>query len=364
MSFSGSYDPDDVQFLLKPVAIEPTEVREKERLIQSGGRHYSEMIGIERPPEQEYLRLFYEVFETNRHRFAHDVVRLARRIAARISGAITLVSLARAGTPIGVLLRRTLRRLGRPGMHFSISIIRDHGWDNVAVDKILQTCEPYSVVFIDGWTGKGAIAAELRHSIAGYSARHGFVWQPSLAVVADPAGVADHASTAEDYLIPCSLLNAVISGLISRTILNRDYVGSNEYHACRFYSEFASRDLSRWFVDTLDGDIAQILREGEGPIAGWTERHRHEVECQAKSSLAALMERYGISDLNRMKPGLGEATRSLLRRIPERLILRSPESPEARHLVYLAHRSQVPVDVDLSLYVKAVAIIRSLGGVS
>ena len=189
MSFSGSYDPDDVQFLLKPVAIEPTEVREKERLIQSGGRHYSEMIGIERPPEQEYLRLFYEVFETNRHRFAHDVVRLARRIAARISGAITLVSLARAGTPIGVLLRRTLRRLGRPGMHFSISIIRDHGWDNVAVDKILQTCEPYSVVFIDGWTGKGAIAAELRHSIAGYSARHGFVWQPSLAVVADPAGV-------------------------------------------------------------------------------------------------------------------------------------------------------------------------------
>ena len=49
LMFSGSYDPDDVTFLLKPVRLEPTAVAEKERLIQSGRRHYSEMISREGP---------------------------------------------------------------------------------------------------------------------------------------------------------------------------------------------------------------------------------------------------------------------------------------------------------------------------
>ena len=43
-SFSGSYQPDDVQFLLKPIAMEMTPVDLKEELIQSGKMHYSDML--------------------------------------------------------------------------------------------------------------------------------------------------------------------------------------------------------------------------------------------------------------------------------------------------------------------------------
>src|SRR3546814_6905410 len=55
-TFSGSYDPDDVIFLLKPSSIEPTDIAEKESLIQSGERHYSEMLSVETVPDERYLK--------------------------------------------------------------------------------------------------------------------------------------------------------------------------------------------------------------------------------------------------------------------------------------------------------------------
>jgi hypothetical protein len=137
MQFSGSYDPSDVVFLLKPVKLEPTPVGEKERLIQSGQRHYSEVIAPEHLPDAEYLALFHAAFERNRVRFAHDIIELAHRILAQIPSP-TLLSLARAGTPVGALLKRTMNRLGVEAPHYSLSIIRDRGIDAVAMDWVLQ----------------------------------------------------------------------------------------------------------------------------------------------------------------------------------------------------------------------------------
>lgn len=46
-TFTGSYQPGDVEFLLKPVVIEMTPVEKKEELIQSGKKHYSDMLSQE-----------------------------------------------------------------------------------------------------------------------------------------------------------------------------------------------------------------------------------------------------------------------------------------------------------------------------
>ncbi len=48
--FSGSYKPDDVHFLLKPIVMEMTPVDLKEELIQSGKMHYSDMLSQEPEP--------------------------------------------------------------------------------------------------------------------------------------------------------------------------------------------------------------------------------------------------------------------------------------------------------------------------
>ena len=354
-AFSGTYDPQDVEILLNPVAIEPTQVADKERLIQSGERHYSEMLSAETIPDERYLRLYHEALERNSANLKTDIVRLAEAIANRPETAreCVVISLARAGTPIGVLLVRQLRRMGLPAFHYSISIIRDRGIDENALRFIKQRHSPHTAVFVDGWTGKGAIVRQLVTSLEGSDI--GF--KPFLAVVADPAGCANLAATTEDYVIPSGLLNGIVSGLISRSVLNDALVGPDDFHACQFMSEHANHDISRDFIAAIEA--APFLADRPSGL------HRDQVAAARQSCealLANLMEFDRISDVNRIKLGVAEATRAILRRVPEKLYLNDLADPEIQHMIYLAEKSGVPIIVrDLSRY-RAVVIIKSLGG--
>ena len=359
MMFTGSYHPADVQILLKPITIGDTPLAEKEALIQSGRRHYSEMISYERLPSARYLQVFHEAMAHNQRRMAGDVARLARLIAERHEGEITLVSLARAGTPVGVLLRHTLERhFRRRASHFSVSIIRDRGLDANALRYILDRgFRDESLVFVDGWTGKGVIARELSGAVAAFNQGYGTDVSADLHVLADLSGTAAVAASAEDYLIPSSILNATISGLISRSILNRDYIGPNDFHGCRYYAEHAAADLSRWFVETLLGAINAMVGTSGSP---WQAPDRPRLQATSRSFLEWVALRFGVCDPNRVKPGLGEATRVLLRRIPDLLLVRDPREPSTRHLLLLARELRVPVEHAPELPYRAAALIRDL----
>ncbi|MDE8652323.1 cysteine protease StiP domain-containing protein [Novosphingobium album (ex Liu et al. 2023)] len=353
--FSGSYAPEDVTFLLKPIAMAATDVAAKEAAIQSGRRHYSEMIAPETIPDQDYLALYHAALARNGARLAQDVASLAARIAGqRPGGEIVLVSLARAGTPIGVLLARTLRAWGHRASHYSISIIRDRGLDRVALAHIAARHDPRDAVFVDGWTGKGAIAGELRASLAARS--HGFAAE--LAVIADPAGQADFAATDDDYLIASGLLNGIVSGLVSRSVLNDEVVGSGDFHACVTYPHYAHADLSRAFVDAIAPLAAAAAPR---PVADHTGR-RAALMAGCEDMVQALLARAGTRDRNRIKPGIAEATRALLRRMPERLLVRDPQDADVAHLLHLAVAHRIPVEpLGESSHYRAVAIIRGLG---
>ena len=57
--FHGSYRAEQVTFLLKPIQLAPiADTAAKEALIQSGQKHYSEMLSPEYPPSTCYLELF------------------------------------------------------------------------------------------------------------------------------------------------------------------------------------------------------------------------------------------------------------------------------------------------------------------
>lgn len=354
--FSGSYDPVDVTFLLKEIVLSPTAVEEKERLLQSGQRHYSEMIGVEAPPDAEYLDLYRAALIQNGGRLARDIAQLARSIAAACQGDVTLLSLARAGTPIGVLLRRALTRLGRPVSHYSLSIIRGRGIDTRALDHVRAHSPPTSWIFVDGWTGKGAITRELRASVARYATARGVPPTTTLAVVSDLAGLADLAAGNDDYLMPSAILNAVVSGLVSRTILPRDQTES-DFHRCVYYRDLAPHDLSREFVDALTPQVEAALADDASAIAPLPCATR----LTSEAFLADTMRRWGVTDENRVKPGIGEATRALLRRVPARLLLREAGVGDTRHLELLAARKGVPVDIDPGMPYRAAVLIRSLG---
>ena len=359
MSFPGSYRAGDVSFLLKPLPLQDfVDVAEKEYLIQSGQRHYSEMLSPEALPSARYLQVFREACSANTGRMARDCLALAALIAERRSGAVTLVSLARAGTPVGVVLNRLLPAVfGRAAHHYSVSIIRDRGIDQVALEHILaQGHAPASIVFIDGWTGKGVIARELAGAIDAFNRRRGTAIDGGLYVLSDLAGAAACAASCDDYLIPSSILNATVSGLVSRSILN-EAIGPGDFHGCVYYQQFEEHDQSQAFADGLVAAATALARLPGNAVAAPSDKAH--AAAVSRAYMQAALRQHGIGDVNLVKPGIGEATRVLLRRTPRLLIVRDAGAPEVAHLAVLAQEKNVPLLVDRALPYHAVSLIRS-----
>jgi len=357
--FTGSYSLDDVQFLLKPIDIPDTPVAEKERRIQVEQRHYSEMLSRESLPSVDYMTVFHQAMQQNKQQMAVDCIRLAKKIATNRSADIVLVSLARAGTPVGVILKHTLiQHCQRQVWHYSISIIRDRGIDANALHYILARHADTSLVFVDGWTGKGVIARELHSSINDFNARNQCVIDSGLYVLVDLAGVAAQAASADDYLIPSAILNATISGLISRSILNSDYISSDDFHGCVFYEGFKEADLSQWFIQEIGTNIALLW---DDTLANTVEDlSQHDLQMQSQRFLVDMRRDYGVVDENRVKPGVGEATRVLLRRVPDVLLLRDRQDSAVAHLQVLAQEKQVAIVYDKNLPYRAVSLIKEV----
>lgn len=359
-AFSGSYLAADVHFLLKPVAIDPTPVEEKERRIQTGTSHYSEMISEERRPDRRYLDLFELACVSGVPRLAQDVRAMTQAIIDRIASGelnrkITLCSLVRAGVPFGVLLRRDLIRFGVDVIHFGVSIIRDRGLDAVAMRHILARRPTDGVVFVDGWTGKGAISTELDRAWRGISDR-----DPILAVIADPCGRATLCGSREDWLIPSGILGGNVSGLISRTILRSDLIGPGDYHGCVALDHLSDIDLSRAFIDRVDAAMCGLAgRIDPHPTAAPSEAARFR--AAAELTIAAVADRFAVRNRNRIKPGIAEATRAVLRRRPDRVLVRSlHHDPDLSALIHLCRQDAVDLieAPNLTGPYRAITIIR------
>jgi hypothetical protein len=260
---------------------------------------------------------------------------------------VVLVSLARAGTPVGILLRRwAALRHGLDLPHYAVSIVRGRGIDPLALRYLAEHHDPARVVFVDGWTGKGAIARELAAALAA----HGGGFDPDLAVLADPGRCVRTFGTRQDWLIPSACLNSTVSGLVSRTVLNPAILRPDQYHGAKFYAELARSDVSNEFLDAVTAEFDGV-RDTVEP----------DDRTPDEAGLAAalrLVEDYGLGDPNLVKPGVGETTRVLLRRVPWRVLV-APEAPEAdlAHVLLLAQRRGVPVEEVAGLPYSCVGLI-------
>ncbi|MGB1237463.1 MAG: cysteine protease StiP family protein [Pseudomonadales bacterium] len=353
----GSYRAEDCQFLLQSVDVPMLSVEEKERLLQRGGMHYSQLISQEHPPSAKYLDIFHSLVEKYKLRLAGEVASLAAQIVASRGSEVTLLSLARAGTPIGVLLARALKHyFDTDVVHYSVSIVRDKGIDEQALRYVEQSGRSaQSVLFVDGWTAKGVITQELKAAVAKWNAGSDYQLSDELCVISDIGGMADMTATVDDYTIPSGILNSTVSGLVSRTILRDEFEG---FHQCVLYDHLREHDLSVWFVDQVSAlfdevlpDAAQVHNYSEQSV----QRHR-----EMKSYIEQLMQRYSIGDINKVKPGIAEATRVMLRRVPKLLIVRNLGSDDASHLLVLAAEKQIEVLEDQTMPFNAIAIVANV----
>lgn len=117
---------------------------------------------------------------------------------------IHMVAILRAGVPIASWLHRML-----PGSTASaLSLFVGVGIDRAALRLTEQLAGDRRILFIDGWTGKGGVAVEIRRLGRG-----------PLAVLVDPWGLADFAGISEDLLCPSACFTGPATLGFSRTFI-------------------------------------------------------------------------------------------------------------------------------------------------
>ena len=370
-NFSGSYLPSEVTLLLDIVSadsvndISPTQ---KEALIQSGQRHYSDMLTLEKPPSATHEALYHQALAAGKQRMANDVTGLAfslhQLFHAFVSASqpLILVSLVRAGLPIGVLLQKALSDASASyalaSQHYGVSIIRDRGLDPAALQYILQQHPRSPIVFVDGWTGKGAIYGELQRSLAQITDKrqqaqlfHQGDGVIPLVTLADPAGVAWLSASDDDWLMPASLLNSTVSGLISRTLYREP---SDGLHQAVYYDKLQPWDRSGEFIQTIDSLRQQTPLST--PLTG-----KLLPTFATQSVIDDLAARFAISNRNRIKPTIAEATRAILRRDPECVLVNEmADGQDTALLRHLCEEKNIQLIADASIApYQAVTIIKN-----
>ncbi|WP_405657080.1 phosphoribosyltransferase [Streptomyces sp. RK9] len=364
----SSYAPEDVGWLLQDlsdVTLEaPTE--EREEAIQSGGAHYAESLPVEYQPSPRYQELFRAALDTSAARIAQAVGTVTETVLAerapRPDGTGTarpvLVSLARAGTPVGVLMRRWAQhRRGLDLPHYAVSIVRGRGIDANALRWLAAHHDPADVVFVDGWTGKGAITRELAAAIEEFEAAGGARgFDPAVAVLADPGSCVRTYGTREDFLIPSACLNSTVSGLISRTVLRADLVGPDDFHGAKFYRDLAESDVSGDFVAAIAARFDEVAGAVDVQVKELLAADR-EPTWEGWAAVERISEEYGIHDVNLVKPGVGETTRVLLRRVPWKILAREGAGADLDHVRLLAEQRGVPVEEVAELPYTCVGLI-------
>lgn len=150
-----SYNKKDVIILLQNLEgkVPILGTKEREELNQKG-THYSEMLPLEYVPTKKYMELYNESLKELSIDTANAVAILAEKIMKRKNFKPVIVSLARAGTPIGILVKRYIWKKYRIEVpHYSISIIRGKGIDVAAMKYILSKHSAEEIVFFR-WVGR------------------------------------------------------------------------------------------------------------------------------------------------------------------------------------------------------------------
>lgn len=257
----------------------------------------------------------------------------------------------RAGLPIAILLKRALARYAIQVQHYGLSIIRDKGLDNAAMSYMLARHHPNSIFFVDGWTGKGAIAQELARSLLAYPQL-----KNRLITLADPCGKAWLAASADDWLIPSGVLGASISGLVSRSVLTE-----HGFHGCMLCPHLADVDVSQDFIEQID-QLAQQNLFTHNTLAPWTHDQAQHLQQQSQQVIKQFAAQYQVKNINRIKVGIAEATRAVMRRVPEKVLVRSYQDPDVALLLHLAKQTGVEIEQaghNLGQY-RALTLIRSM----
>lgn len=306
----STYLKSDVNLLCTDIEtrIIPMSIHKREKLIRLG-TNPCELLARERTPTYSDEKIYNWAMAIYKKKIADAVREVSEQIYIRKGKEVVLVSLARAGISIGVLIKRYLeQRYNLNIPHYSMSIVGTNGMDINALKYILKKHSPDLIQFVDGWTGKGYIQKKLKENLLDYPQI-----DSDIAVLYDPGYITDIAGTHEDILVPSATLNATVSGLLSRAVDNKDIMKKDEYFGAVFFSNLMKMDKT---YDFING----ISREFNFFGCNYDCRRKRKW-YNVNSIIESIINTYGIADVRQIKPGLCETFRSINRKKPDFVLI-------------------------------------------
>jgi len=246
---------------------------------------------------------------------------------------IVFISILRAGVFVARGLSERMRRHGYSEVPVTaLGLFHEAGFDRSAFAAILEDYPGYFPIFVDGWTGRGVVARELRKAYAEWkkdSGKKGLPDSPLLVSLVDPGRYGDLYGTDRDTPVPCAHFTAPeVFGFSRAFIKNRIEMWSAYTYSSKYYDQ----ELVDTWLDVFATREPSIVPEADG-----------------RQELSALLEetaRLTSTRPDQWKVNVNEVVRSFVNRNPRELVLGVSEEESSRllpDLVYLAGRTGTTV---------------------
>ena len=127
-------------------------------------------------------------------------------------------------------------------------------------------------------------------------------------------------------------------------------------------------DVSNFFIDEIctsfnyidENYISELLEtKNHSEVAADIEFDGDILNCKGLKDIESIKQKFHINNINLIKPGVGETTRVLLRRIPWKILVDSFENPNLLHIFKLAEEKNIPVEIYKDMCYSCCGIIKS-----
>ena len=117
--------------------------------------------------------------------------------------------------------------------------------------------------------------------------------------------------------------------------------------------------MSNWFIDETLKCVNNLFNKNITAQIN-SQAEKNTLKQLSSDMKENIKKEFKITNINHIKPGIGEATRVLLRRIPDILIIKDKDCPDVQHLLLLAKQKKVAIITDINLPYKAVSLIKKV----
>ena len=225
----------------------------------------------------------------------HDC--LLERILAKVEpDKLLLVGILRAGLYVSVGLARRLQAQAYQVPVVALALFHEAGIDQFALESIRQDYPDRIPVFIDGWTGRGVVARELKVALP----------DSILATLVDPGHHGDLWGTDMDTLVESAHFSATETLGFSRAYIKDP---TEIWKTYKYPDRFRNEGLISAWTDVFDCSPLPLQEE--------------KASVQNTSELLAFLAELAGTDTGQWKVNINEVVRALVNRNPQELILAS-----------------------------------------